>query len=651
MSVQFGRWNFDGQPVDPEYLTKVNELLSPYAPDSCSSHSAPGSAILYHAFYTTKESRRERQPHISSSGVLITWDGRLDNRSQLIRELDDRLTASSTDIEIVAAAYDEWGERSFAKLIGDWALAIWNSAARCLILAKDPIGTRHLYYTTEESRITWSTILDPLVLLAGHKFQLCEEYIAGWLGFFPATHLTPYLGIDSVPPSSFVRLQPGKREIHQYWDFDPHKRIRYRTDAEYEEHFRTVFAEAVRRRLRSDRPVLAELSGGMDSSSIVCMADEIIARGGAETPRLDTVSYYDDSEPNWNERPFFAKVEERRGRTGCHIDVGGQGPLDFPRLNARFLSTPAQLGSGKASEQMGAWIADCGTRVLLSGIGGDEVTGGVPTPIPHLADLLTRGRLRALTRELKAWALAKRKPWIYLLFEVANRFVPLSRVNSDRNHSLPPWLDATFAKMNEAALRGYEKRLRLIGPLPSFQENLAALENLRRQFGCVVSVSPVLHEKRYPYVDCDLLAFLYAVPREQLIRPGRRRHLMRRALGGIVPAEILERKRKAFVSRWPVKGIASRLPELTELTGRTTGDAFGIFSPEGLVRAVEQSQIGEKLNIASLMRTIGVRVWFDSVRSVLLDRPCDHGGAAREQIEAQLFRESPSTFESIEGRG
>src|SRR6202035_132686 len=99
-------------------------------------------------------------------------------------------------------------------------------------------------------------------------------------------------------------------------------RIHYRSDAEYEEHFRFCFTESVKRRLRSDSPVLAELSGGMDSSSIVCMADQILARGKGETPRLDTLSYYDDSEPNWNERPYFTKVEEKRGRAGCHIDVG-----------------------------------------------------------------------------------------------------------------------------------------------------------------------------------------------------------------------------------------------------------------------------------------------------------------------------------------
>ena len=91
----------------------------------------------------------------------------------------------------------------------------------------------------------------------------------------------------------------------RHWDFDPAARIRYRTDSEYEEHFRVVFAESVRRRLRSDAPILAELSGGIDSSSIVCMADTIIARDADAFPRLDTLSYYNESEPHWNERPLF----------------------------------------------------------------------------------------------------------------------------------------------------------------------------------------------------------------------------------------------------------------------------------------------------------------------------------------------------------
>ena len=328
MSVQFGTWTFEGQPPAPDYIEKVSATLAPYGPDSNESYSNGGVTILYRAFHTTKESRREKQPHISSSGAVITWDGRLDNRAELIDELRDSLTVNSTDVAIVAASYEKWGANCLGKLIGDWALSVWNPRERSVLLAKDPIGTRHLYYSFDNNQLTWSTILDPLVRLAGKTFEICEEYIAGWFSMFPAAHLTPYVGIHSVPPSCFVLLKPGKHAtkhiVTKYWEVDPGKRIRYRTDAEYEEHFRSALATAVQRRLRSDRPVLAELSGGMDSSSIVCMADAIIAQGRAETPRLDTISWYDSSLPTWDDPFYFDKVEEKRGRIGLHIDVGAQ---------------------------------------------------------------------------------------------------------------------------------------------------------------------------------------------------------------------------------------------------------------------------------------------------------------------------------------
>jgi len=337
MSVQFGRWNLEGLSPSPEYIEKVSATLAPYGPDSDESYSNRGLRILYRAFHTTKESRRETQPHISSSGAVITWDGCLDNRADLINELRDVVAFDSTDVAIVAAAQERWGADCFAKLIGDWALSIWNPDNRSLVLAKDPIGTRHLYYSFDNNQVTWSTILDPLVRVAGKTFALDEEYIAGWLSMFPAAHLTPCVGIHSVPPSSFALLRPESCTVRKYWDFDPYKKVRYRTDAEYEEHFRTVFAKAVQRKLRSDKPVLAELSGGRDSSSIVCMAGTVIDGGGADTPRLDTISCFDDSEPNWDERPLAEVllqvlrpnllVAVDGGRFLVRLDPGQVGPL------------------------------------------------------------------------------------------------------------------------------------------------------------------------------------------------------------------------------------------------------------------------------------------------------------------------------------
>ncbi len=614
MSVQFGRWNTDGKPVDRDYLEKVKSVIVPYGPDDDGSYKNTSITILYRAFHTTKESRRETQPHIADSGAVLTWDGRLDNRAELIDKLGNLVTADSTDVEIVSAAYEFWWEDCFATLIGDWALSIWNPYTRSLILAKDPVGTRHLYYSIEKDHVTWSTILDPLVRFAGHSFALNEEYIAGWLTFFPATHLTPYVGIHSVPPSSFVLIRNRKHAIRRYWDFDPDQKIRHRTDTDYEEHFRAVFTEAVRCRLRSDSPVLAELSGGMDSSSIVCMADTIIARGAAETPHLDTISYFDDSEPNWNERPYFTKVEERRGRIGCHIDVGSQEPPKFDFDSEHFAITPGSGGRpSKTSRQFATCMTSQRNRVILSGIGGDEVTGGVPTPSPELQDLLTRGHFRTLAHKLKLWALNKRKPWFHLLFDAARGFVPPAVVGVSKHKRPAPWFNPVFVKRNRVVMVGYERRTTIFGPLPSFQENVGTLDVLRRQLACSALSSDPPREYRYPYLDRGLLEFLYAIPREQLVRPGQRRSLMRRALIGIVPDELLNRKRKAFVTRGPRMGIDAELPYLLELGQHLLTTSLGITDSTRFVEALHQIRQGAEVPMVTLMRTLGIELWLRSL--------------------------------------
>jgi asparagine synthase (glutamine-hydrolysing) len=616
MSVQFGRWNTDGQPVDRDYFEKVSPLLAPYGPDGAGSYSKGNISILYRAFHTTKESRCEVQPQVTESGTVFTWDGRLDNRAELISQLRNVLKVSSTDVSVAVAAYEKWGTDCFAKLIGDWALSIWDTKSRSLILAKDPIGIRHLYYSMEKGRVTWSTILDPLVLLAGHSFALNEEYIAGWFSFFPAAHLTPYVGIHSVPPSSSVVIRDGKRTVTRYWDFDSGKQIRYRSDAEYEEHFRIVFAKAVQRRLRSDRPILAELSGGMDSSSIVCMADTAFARGIAEAPRLDTVSYYDDSEPNWDERPYFSKVEEKRGRAGTHIDVGNQGSLMNQFESDRFAATPGSSGRGssEALRQFAACMTSQGNRVVLSGIGGDEFTGGVATPIPELANLIAGAQFRTLARQLKLWALCQRKPWIHLFFEAARGFFPPGLLGVMLTERSISWLDPNFVKRNRAALLGYETRMKLFGPVPSFQRNLSTLDSLRRQLMCQAPPSEPHYEKRYPYLDRGLLEFIYTIPRAQLVRPSQRRSLMRRALVGIVPNEILHRKRKAYIVRSSMKAISAEYRNLVELSHHLESGSLGIVDPTGFQEILLKVRKNQEVPMIPLLRTIGIEIWLQNLR-------------------------------------
>ena len=626
MSVQFGKCNFDGKHVDPKDLDQVRPVLAPYGPDGEGYICKDNLGVLYRAFHTTKESRSEVQPHLSISGAVITWDGRLDNREDLIDQIGREVSTASSDLAVVAAAYGRWGTNSFAKLIGDWALSIWNPKDRSLLLAKDFAGARHLYYSVENNQATWCTVLDPLVLFSGRSFRFEEEYLAGWLSSFPAPHLTPYAGIRAVPPSSFVRLTSGAQKVCKYWEFEPAKRILYHMDSEYEEHFRSVFAESVRRRLRSDSPLLAELSGGMDSSSIVCVADSIVT-GLPASLRVDTISYYDDSEPNWDERPYFTKVEQKRGRTGLHIDVGSQSQSG-PRLDGtNFVATPSSV---RRSTQASAVFSECltlrGYRVLLSGVGGDEVTGGVPTPIPEIQDLIRTARLKSLAHQLKVWALTQRKPWIHLLFDALRGFVPEALVGIPKHKEPAAWLHPELVKRNRTALGGYENRIRLFGALPSFQENLSTLDGLRRQLSCTpLAFSPPC-EVRYPYLDRNLLEFLYGVPRQQIVRPGHRRSLMRRALIGIVPDEILDRRRKAFITRSATASVSHEWDSLADATKSLAIEELGIVDGKHFREALQQLRTGQELPIVTLMRTLACGSWLRSVTDHLA------GLGARQQI-------------------
>ena len=288
MSIQFGIVNLDGEPIDPQMFMQAQAAIAPYVHDLPILHVERNIGLLYSELPTSRSKSEGVRTDISAPEAICFWDGRLDNASGLARKLGEGLNADSPEHEIVLAAYERWRLGAFAALIGDWALSLWDSRTQAIVLATDVLGARHLYYRIKGNRLAWSTLIDPLVVAEKGSLSLCAEYLAGCLGFLPATHLTPYTEIHAVPPASFLVYRHKQQKIQKYWDFDPSKRVRYRTDADYEAHFLEVFGESVRRRLRSDAPVLAELSGGMDSSSIVCVADRLITSGTATTPRLDT---------------------------------------------------------------------------------------------------------------------------------------------------------------------------------------------------------------------------------------------------------------------------------------------------------------------------------------------------------------------------
>src|SRR5258708_5673779 len=279
----------------------------------------------FQPLYTHERSKLERHPAIAARGDILSFDGRLDNHEELrkVLELPSEVTPDS---EIVLAAFERWGEDCFSRFVGDWALALWPDAGRFLYLARDHAGARTLYYEITQGRARWSTHLETFIVDSRGR-GIDEAYAASYLSSLSTDELTPYVGVRAVPPAQYIRIDAQTVSHRQHWTcWRARDEIRYRSDDDYADHFLSLFKEAVKRRSGPGAPAAAQLSGGMDSSSIVCMSDALRREAGASSKELiDTISYYDDSEPDWDERPLFTAVERLRGKRGVHLEASFAG--------------------------------------------------------------------------------------------------------------------------------------------------------------------------------------------------------------------------------------------------------------------------------------------------------------------------------------
>src|SRR5215813_8815406 len=222
--------------------------------------------------------------HTQPLSEVLHWDGRLDNRSDLLPRLSDSLRGESSNEAIVRAAYDRWGTEGLVNLIGDWSLVIRDHERT--ILASDFAGVRPLYYHVQDGHVQWSSRLQSLVEETGIT-DLDEQYIAGFLTFGGCANRTPYKSIYYVPPGHAVCVSSKGTSIRRFWSMPTGDTIRYQNQQRYEEELHALFREAVAVRLQSESPVLAELSGGLDSSSVVCMESHLIRSGAVKAPRLE----------------------------------------------------------------------------------------------------------------------------------------------------------------------------------------------------------------------------------------------------------------------------------------------------------------------------------------------------------------------------
>lgn len=649
MGIQFGTWNFDGQPVAPDLLEAVCAITSAYDPGVPVVESRRSLGVLLHRDSDgyPKALQIESLARNSQADVVVVWDGRLDNAEEIASQVHVERLEPMADVDVVKSAYQSWGSGCFRKLVGDWAVAIWDAAHQRVILARDFAGVRQLYFSRQTNSLNWCTVLDPLLKLRKHNSQFCDEYLIGYLSTLPKSNLTPYLGISAVAPGSFVVVEARNTSVQGYWKFNPAPRTRYSNDAEYEEHFRTVLRQSVKRRLRSSAPVFAELSGGMDSSSIVCTADNLASGGDDGSSELQTISYYDDSEPNWDEAPYFSVVEDQRGRAGKHLNLGSvQGFLIQPDRED-FCPLP---GRDRFTLQLGKLISDSmpagRLSVLLSGLGGDEFLGGVPNPVAELQDLLVQLRWVSLLKCLTQWSLERRRPWIHLLFEATEEFLPQAIRRLYKQPRIPPWISPSVRKQYREIIECQMSRVTFRNGSPSFQANVNTFEHISRQLGCYAPSRHTRFTFTYPYLDRDLLEFLFSVPRSQILRPGQRRSLMKRSLDKILPEQILQRRRKAYVSRSPIKAMQELWPVTQGMFRPSLCGIRGIIDDVAFVAAMERAFCGEIDWLSGLIATVKLEQWLRAMTETNERFPTEDGcthSAAGFAVNPQSVRREPTT--------
>jgi asparagine synthase (glutamine-hydrolysing) len=612
VSIVFGIRKPSGAFVTQQELACRAFATDRYALDGVSVNAQGQIGMGYQPYHTHERSNLESQPAIDGQGNMLVLDGRIDNHLELCDLLHIR-DQDMPDSFIVLTAFLRWGEACFSRLIGEWALALWSNTDKLLYLARDHAGTRTLFYEHSKDALIWSTYLETFFSEESTR-PLSLQYAAAYLGFRPIAEFTPYDGILAVPPMHYLIVREDRILKRSHWDWVSSQPLLCKSDSEYEEIFLSLFRQAVKRRSGSGAPIVSHLSGGIDSTSIVCMADHIGQTEHHSSEPIDTLSFYDDSEPNWDERPYFSAVESIRGRTGSHIETSWMSrTFDPPSFShGVYLYPGADSASIQHEERLRTIAQQRGYRAILSGTGGDEVLGGVPTASPELAGYLVTGEFQLLLSQATEWCLADGTALAQTIGQTARYAFALYWRHRQSARAVPSWIARPLRRYCVNTL-GFAEWIARLGHRPVAIDNiltwLSILETLPHSAPSLLA----RYEYRYPYLDRDLAEFLFRIPREQLVRPGRRRSLMRRALRNIVPEQVLERRRKAYVIRGPLLSLRQAHDKILGLFRQSLTSELG-FIDEGVFRSTFESVVrdDETKWLHAIVRTILFELWLRS---------------------------------------
>jgi asparagine synthase (glutamine-hydrolysing) len=623
MSGICGIVNLEGSRVERRTLEAMAGAAAHRGPDGIRHHTKGPAGLSNLALDITPESPRERQPLVEG-GLALTADARVDNRGELIRGLG--MPEDSTDADLIMAAYRRWGVECPSRLVGDFAFAVWDERRGRLFAARDPMAMRAFYYRVESKRLLFGTEAKQVLAAPGVPRRIFEPAVGAHLaGHFGSLEWSFYEGISQLAPAHALVADEGGHRTWRYWDVDPDNRIEYRSEEEYVEHFFEVFAEAVRCRMRSARPVGVFLSGGTDSGSAASTAGWLLQRGERNlAPSFHTYSFAFEELSGCDERGISDIIVRRYGFPHHYAFAETAYPLSNYPAGGPDEDEPFTGVYQDMYEQALASARADGMGLMFSCDCGDAMVGGRFYDYPGL---LRAGGWGTLWDELRAHGRSAGLPLhavirSYLsalssLYEDKKAMALLTRLrrmpgHAPRRQPYPPWLRPEFvervgldeiAEQNElrADIKGSARRQRYHAVFwPMDLQSTAWIERTRARFGLGFAD---------PWSDRRLAEFVLAAPQWMLNVPSETKRIARRAMRGIMPEKARREAGKVFFSPLHERALKEYAKEAVfDLITDSRAAAYGYIDEATLRNQYEALRRGDR-ELHGLWETLMLEMW------------------------------------------
>lgn len=565
MSAIWGVQHINNKLISEKIGQSMAEKLKIYKFDSFKSWKKNNLFLGCGVQCVTPESLIEVLPlHDEGRELVITADAIIDNREELFGLLNVEVgfQKNITDSELILIAYEKWGKDCPKYLVGDFTFAIWDEKKKILFCARDHVGKRTFYYYYDNEIFAFCTVIKPIFELFDKKPKLNEKWIADFLALIGVVQSienaeTIYEDIYQLEPAHSLTLDIKGIHKKQYWNpLKEIKKLKLKSDTEYEDQFKKVFFEAVHCRLRSIADVGIMLSGGLDSGSTACVAAQKLSAEGKELKAFTSVPMdgYKDKNPKYyitDESEYIQTILDKYKNINIeYCKSEGKDSVSDMETYINILEQPY-----KAIENS-FWVfgitekaAQSGCKVLLSGQYGNSTISYGDFDM-HIKTLFTQGKVFKINREIKGFSRLYNVPEKRIRKNVVRVLLPynlrriVSRlINKDSNKY-------QYSPINKQLIKMWniDKRLKKVG-FNMLPQKFYTLRDTHKFIVNPIAFSQMaLYETklslaygiadRDPTRDKRVIEFCLSLPSNQFVRDGQERYLIRRNMKDILPDKV-----------------------------------------------------------------------------------------------------------------